>query len=668
MAGGVLGAAPITLEPVEATTGAESRFAEAVDGIDTPENGWLVPRKGEHEGIFRCVPAVEAGRVRFVLAFHGAEKSSYFSEFSVSATTDPNPSPRSQWDRIFLTAWATDQGWLNGAYPHVRPGGTNANPSVRLDGLVSQDRITGIRVETWASESPKPGDALLTELRMEWLPMGTTNVALGCPVTASHELTPTQFAGFLTDGLIGSYARPEGLHRPDFYFEVDLRHVRALDHITLRGRSEASAADRFTKLHMEFFDQNPATGIPPVWIWHERPTAHVQEPGAVKVVRGSDGEGTFHGRWLRISTANTLPISPQIAEVEAYESIVPAGAEVMANHRTLPGAARVRIPANSNWLSFALANPPLPGGLVLGRRWRIVGMGDNWLPADSDALIESRALPPGEYLFEAQLRHSDSEWNSASLRVPLIVLSPWWKNTAAQILAAAMLAGVAAMLAWQISRRRLARRLAELERHEELNRERARIARDMHDVVGARLTQLAMMQEIFAVEHPQTAGAQEQLQRITGTARETVSALDEAVWAVNPRNDTLQNVADYLCHAASEYLTPLKIACRQDVASEWPAIEVVSQKRHELLLALKEALQNVVKHAKASRVALTLRHDSGEFLVCIEDDGRGLSAQIDGPEKDGVGNMVTRLTSIGGTCTVRPSTSGGTVVEMQIPV
>jgi signal transduction histidine kinase len=101
---------------------------------------------------------------------------------------------------------------------------------------------------------------------------------------------------------------------------------------------------------------------------------------------------------------------------------------------------------------------------------------------------------------------------------------------------------------------------------------------------------------------------------------------------------------------------------------EWPVIAVGAQKRHQLLLAFKEALQNIAKHAAATQVTLTLRHEPPNFVVRMEDNGRGLPAEFAGAGKDGFCNMQERLASVGGTCAVRSGAGGGTLVEMQIPL
>ena len=662
---GVVEATPVKLEPVEATTGADSRMAEAVDGIETPGNGWIVPQATPQQGIFRCVPPMEAGRARFWLIFNSGEKDSFFGEFSLSATTDPNPSRTSHWQPIYPTSYRADPGWLERAYPHLcfmdRPIRTKAV----VDGVLPDDAITGIRVETWPSPKGPTGNAILTELRMERLPTGTTNIALGCPVIASHELAENQHAESLTDGLVASYAHPAAQHLgADFYFEVDLRRTYELDHITLRSVPQSGALSRFSQLHLQLFNEEPTSDTSPVWEGLAPETGAVREPGAADVMRSTDGQGIFRGRYLRIFSTSGENYSPQIAEVEVYESILPPGVRVFANDRLVPGQKTVRIPAGTNWLSFAIEPPHLRDDQRMGVEWRIVGAQDRWMPANWKGAIETRGLPPGEYVFEAQLRHTDMEWNSASLRLPFTVAAPWWKNPWAQAAAVIGLAGLTALFGWRIAQRRV----AELERRQELSRERARIARDMHDVVGARLTQLTVMHELFAARNALPNEASNQLHELTTTARSAVSALDEAVWAINPRNDTLQNVADYLCHTAADYLRPLEIQLRQRVPQSWPERTILSQKRHELLLAFKEALQNLAKHSGAKTAILTLQFSEPDLVIYLDDDGRGLGPEVEGAGKDGLENMRTRLVSVGGTCVVSTRPEGGTRVEIHLPV
>ena len=186
--------------------------------------------------------------------------------------------------------------------------------------------------------------------------------------------------------------------------------------------------ERFSRLHLQLFDDKPTADSVPVWSAMDRADDTYPEPGTVDVIRASAGQGEFHGRYLRISSSSAVPFSPQLAEVEVYDSIVVPRITVKANDRPVVGHGNIRIPSTTNWLTFTLLNPQLHDGLSLGRRWRIVGFNKEWLPGNSTGVLESRGLPVGEYLLEVQLRHTDFEWNEAALRLPFVVLTPWWQK------------------------------------------------------------------------------------------------------------------------------------------------------------------------------------------------------------------------------------------------
>jgi signal transduction histidine kinase len=230
--------------------------------------------------------------------------------------------------------------------------------------------------------------------------------------------------------------------------------------------------------------------------------------------------------------------------------------------------------------------------------------------------------------------------------------------------AAALFAGMWGIR--QVTRRRLSRGMAALEAKAALDEERARIARDMHDEVGARLSQLAILQDIFAREHALPEGAQKSMHQLAESTRQAVASLDEVVWAVNPKNDTLPSLAGYLEQCATGYLGAVEIACRLDAPFDWPPIEIRAQVRHNLVLAFREALQNVLKHAGATEVMLQLRLDGSDFIVKLADNGRGLPDEPGGAGKDGLENMSARLAAIGGQCEVRTGAAGGTEVEMRV--
>ena len=157
------------------------------------------------------------------------------------------------------------------------------------------------------------------------------------------------------------------------------------------------------------------------------------------------------------------------------------------------------------------------------------------------------------------------------------------------------------------------------------------------------------------------------LGQISDTARELTQAMDEIVWAVNPRQDTLDGLVSYICQFAQEYLTVAGIQCRLDVPDHLPPLRLTADVRHNLFLAVKEALNNIVKHAQAREVRLRLIQDAVSLTLVIEDDGRGFGNGR-GSSGEGLGNLASRLSAIGGRCSISSEPGCGTRVELSVGI
>ena len=191
-------------------------------------------------------------------------------------------------------------------------------------------------------------------------------------------------------------------------------------------------------------------------------------------------------------------------------------------------------------------------------------------------------------------------------------------------------------------RRRHRHQIERLEMQQATERERARIARDLHDEIGGSPTKIGKL----ATGLPDPA--------IAETTREVVLAMDQVVWTVNPRNDTLDSLATYLVHDTEEFLRPAGIACELDIPLTLPEVMLASAVRHNLFLATKEALNNAVKHGTPRRVGLGLTVDGGLLTLTVRDDGCGFSPATTAAGADGLGNMRDRLAAIGGELHITP--------------
>jgi signal transduction histidine kinase len=207
-----------------------------------------------------------------------------------------------------------------------------------------------------------------------------------------------------------------------------------------------------------------------------------------------------------------------------------------------------------------------------------------------------------------------------------------------------------------------------MRQQEALEKERARIARDLHDQLGANLTQVALLGEMAEEDKNAPEEIEAHAKQISNTARETSRALDEIVWAANPQNDTLEGLVNYACKYAQDYFALAGLRYRLEVPPQLPATVIPPDLRHNVFLAFKESVNNVVKHARATEVKIRLRLNGDKFTVEVEDDGRGPGEAATRKGRNGLRNMRKRMEDVGGEFTLEPGPERGTRVRLTAPL
>jgi len=258
------------------------------------------------------------------------------------------------------------------------------------------------------------------------------------------------------------------------------------------------------------------------------------------------------------------------------------------------------------------------------------------------------------------------------------VLPFFWQTWWFRSLSMASILGAAAFVGRTLTRRRLRRQIEEVERRHAIERERSRIARDIHDDLGASLTRITLLSQSARSELQNPAQAATELDQIYHTAREVTRSMDEIVWAVNPKHDTLDSLSAYLGKFAQDYLRGAAVRCRLDIPMELPSWPLTSDVRHNVFLAFKEILHNIVKHSGAAEVQISLSVDGNAraFELVILDDGQGFrSACVDGEKNSapdrivsgqGLTNISSRLAEVGGRCEYSSQPGRGTSTKLQV--
>jgi len=289
-------------------------------------------------------------------------------------------------------------------------------------------------------------------------------------------------------------------------------------------------------------------------------------------------------------------------------------------------------------------------------------------------------IDPGEWVAGPSWR---AKGFSIELRSPadvaLVMAPPWWTLRKVLWIAAALGFVAVSAFAWVavLHRQVLERgrqleiqiqKRQEAERRREIEQERARLAHDLHDDLGAGLTEVNMLSSL--AKSPATSAAEKEryLDDLTETARRMVTSLDEIVWAVNSHNDTLASLASYFASYAQRLLDLAGVSCGLDMAAEFPRHPLDPRFRQEIFSAFKEALTNVVRHAGATQVWLRIAARDHQLVVEVADDGRGFDLSEQQAGKDGLVNMKERLKRLGGECIITSKARAGTTVRFTAPL
>lgn len=354
--------------------------------------------------------------------------------------------------------------------------------------------------------------------------------------------------------------------------------------------------------------------------------------------------------WLRDGTGLDVPVLYPHAEDDG--SFEPLLALLDANPDNTGG-----------WLQkLTAASPVAPGQhlrLEVEEKYSI-GRG-------RDAEVSFISLPVGDYVFRAWATDEFGRPTGPSLRLPVEVRPPfyattWFRLLGAGLLTAALLGGVR-YFSW----RKMQREMQRLAQSRAVEEERTRMARDLHDEMGSRFTQISLLAGRALISAPADESVREPIRNINGAVKELASALEEIVWAANPTGDTLEGFSNYLTQYSGAVVRDANLRCRLDIPMALPERSLSSGIRHRLMMAVKEALNNALKHAGATEVSVRLELDGPRLLVTVSDNGSGFDPRTV-KRGNGLDHLERRMVEIGGTCTIESRETGGTRIQLAVPL
>jgi ligand-binding sensor domain-containing protein len=296
-----------------------------------------------------------------------------------------------------------------------------------------------------------------------------------------------------------------------------------------------------------------------------------------------------------------------------------------------------------------------PGGR-LRYQYRLEGVDRNWsAPSDQRSVVLAR-LPGGAYRFQVRGIANDGTVGTSAAEVRFAVLPPLWRRPG--FLTAAALAALG--LVYTFHRSRLKSALA-------VERVRMRVATDLHDDIGADLSEIAILSELVGKRDENERAPL--LREIGRSARRLVDTLGDIVWSTDPNKDDLGSVVQRIRHLASNALESRGIEWRLEVPENLDELTLDPERRRQIFLILKEAVTNVARHAGCARASLRILLGADAISITVEDDGKGfdVSSEASG-SRHGLSNMRARAVALGADLGVDSRTAGGTRIVLIVPL
>jgi len=362
---------------------------------------------------------------------------------------------------------------------------------------------------------------------------------------------------------------------------------------------------------------------------------------------------------LRTDAVAAKPIAPPVV----IEDVIVDG-----KAQDLSRLAALTVPAGKTRLEIRYTALNYSAPEKLRFEYRMEGLDSSWMEVGAKRSVDYSYLPHGRYKFQVQACNNDGMWSQQPAGIQFTIPPHFWQ-TWWFIAAALFSSGTAiAVTSRSVEKVKAQRRIEREHQAHLVELERARIARDFHDDVGARLTHVIVLSELVKGDKTRPTEVETYATMIGNTARNAVRDLGTIIWAANPRNDTLDSLVQYISQYSYDFFQATPISCHLDLPAEVPVLSLPAEVRHNLFMIVKEALHNILKHSGASEVRLSLKLQDGVLEICVEDNGAGFDVDLAaaGP-RSGLTNMRYRAEAIGASLRIASSVGAGTSIHTGLP-
>lgn len=355
--------------------------------------------------------------------------------------------------------------------------------------------------------------------------------------------------------------------------------------------------------------------------------------------KGASGTFYFGGvkgfNWFTTLAAPRSAVQPGVAITSVEINDQPYHAEAAFKNQST-----ITLPYNNNSIAFHFAVLDFTRPPANKIQYQLSGW-DKAPITSSDMNVQYANLSPGNYSLKYKSANSSGKWSAEQL-LSITIKAPYWKTGWFYILLAAMVIAAVILVTRRIAQQKLKQKILTLERRYEMDNERQRIGREMHDDIGAGLTQISLMSE--AAKRNNTPV--NQLDEISVTSRQLVASISEIIWSMNAENNSLGHLFSYMREQLHKLLEHAGVKYTIDFTTNTEDCILTNEQRRNILLTTKEIVHNAVKHSKSGLISVTATINNCYLTVRIDDDGIGFNTG-DVFSGNGLRNINKRMEQMG---------------------
>ena len=357
-------------------------------------------------------------------------------------------------------------------------------------------------------------------------------------------------------------------------------------------------------------------------------------------------------------------VEPAMAAAAVYEPQLLIE-EIKVNGQSIPDYnTPLQLKHLQRNITISLAAPAFIDERQVKFSYLLSGSGINeWSDTSSVADINLLNLAPGKYTLHAKAFFLSTEYTSKQIEFSFFILPPWWQTWWFRLLIGLFTIGLLVMAVRSYYSRKLNRQKNFLEKQQIVEKERTRIAADIHDDLGAGLSTIRFLSEKVK-RNSFSEVTKTDAEKIVTNSNELVQKMNELIWAMNEKNDTLEDLLFYTRSYVAEYAEENNLRFNMNLPEIIPVVIISGEVRRNVFLTVKEALHNIVKHAQAKSIAITISINKN-LLIILKDDGIGFIENAKG-EGNGLKNMQKRIESVGGSLAI--TGINGVEAKIEVPL